>query len=82
MTEETGTDVSADRLRSFIERIEKLSSEKQDIADSIKEVYAESKGCGFDPRIIRIVVRLRKMEAADRAEQEELVELYARAVGL
>lgn len=78
----TTTDSSAARLKSFIERIEKLSGEKDDISADIRDVYAQAKGTGFDPRIMRIIVRLRKMESQDRQEQEELTELYKRAVGL
>lgn len=74
--------VAADVLRSFIERIEHLEEEKKNIADDIKDVYAEAKGSGFEPKIMRQVVRLRKMETADRQEQEALLDLYSHAVGL
>jgi len=72
--------IAADQLRSLIERIERLEEEKAVLSEDIKEVYAEAKGTGFDPKIMRQVVRLRKMEAADRQEQEALLELYFAAV--
>lgn len=74
--------VSSDRLKSFIERIERLEEEKAAIAADIKEVYSEAKSTGFDAKIIRQVVSLRKMEGADRREQEELLELYKRALDM
>ncbi len=76
------TDSSAARLKSFIERIERLEEEKAGIAADIKEVYAEAKGTGFDIKIMRQIVRLRKMESADRQEQEELLDVYMRALGM
>lgn len=76
------SDSSAARLKSFVERIERLEEEKAGIAADIKEVYAEAKGTGFDVKIMRQIVRLRKMEQADRAEQEELLDLYMRALGM
>ncbi len=72
--------IAADQLRSLIERIERLEEEKAVLAVDIREVYAEAKGTGFDPKIMRQVVRLRKMESADRQEQEALLELYMVAV--
>lgn len=74
--------IAADHLKSFIERIERLEEEKAAIAGDIKEVYAEAKGNGFDTKIMRQIVRLRKMEPNDRAEQEELLDVYMRAVGM
>ena len=73
--------IAEDRLKSFIERIEKLNEDKQAVADDIKEVYAEAKGTGFDTKIMRKVIALRKLTPADRAEQDELLELYRRAIG-
>jgi uncharacterized protein (UPF0335 family) len=63
-------------LRSFIERIQRLEEEKKAISDDIKEVYAEAKGTGFDTKIMRQVVRLLKLEKADRQEQDALLRLY------
>lgn len=74
--------IAADRLKSFIERIERLEEEKATIAGDIREVYSEAKSTGFETKIMRQVVRLRKMEAHDREEQEQLLDLYKRAVGL
>lgn len=68
------------RLKSFIERVERLEEEKAGIAADIREIYAEAKASGYDPRIMRIIVRLRKMEAEQRAEQEALVEMYEAAL--
>ena len=62
--------VSGDRLRSFIERIERLEEEKATITVDIREVYSEAKATGFDPKIMRQIVRLRKMQSDDRQEQE------------
>lgn len=73
---------SAEHLKSFIERIERLEEEKANIATDIKEVYAEAKGTGFDTKIIRKLIALRKMEPNDRQEQDELLDIYMRAVGM
>lgn len=75
-------DSSAARLKSFIERIERLEEEKAGIAADIKDVYSEAKGTGFDVKVMRQIVRLRKMESADRREQEELLDLYMAALGM
>lgn len=74
--------VAADRLRSFIERIERLEEEKSAIADDIREVYSEAKSSGFDTKIMRQLVRLRKMDAQERAEQEQLLDVYRQALGM
>jgi len=74
--------VAGDRLRSFIERVERLEEERATIAVDIREVYAEAKAVGFDPKIMRQIVRLRKMESADRQEQEALLETYKAALGM
>lgn len=80
---ETGaSDNSALRLRSFIERIERLDEERAGISADIKEVYNEAKGTGFEVKVMRQIVRLRKMEVESRREQEELLELYKRALGM
>lgn len=73
--------VAAERLRSFIERVERLEEEKAVIAGDIKEVYAEAKGEGYATKILRQVIRLRKMDRAERQEQEALLELYLSALG-
>jgi len=74
--------IAADRLRSFIERIERLEEEKAGLTADIREVYAEAKGTGFDGKVMRQIVRLRKMDSADRQEQEALLDVYRRAIGL
>ena len=81
MTEQT-TEISAQRLKSIVTRIEKLEEDKAAISEDIKEVYAEAKGTGFDVKAIRQIVRLRKLEAEKRREQEELLELYMSAIGM
>jgi len=70
------------RLKSFIERLERLEEEKAGIAADIKEVYSEAKGTGFDVKVMRQVIRLRKMESDARRELEELLDLYMRALGM
>jgi uncharacterized protein (UPF0335 family) len=81
MADGSGT-LARDHLRSFIERIERLEEEKATLAADIREVYAEAKGTGFDPKIMRQVVRLRKMEPADRQEQEHVLDTYLAALGM
>ncbi len=72
--------VAAERLKSFIDRIERLTEEKEAIAGDIREVMSEAKGTGFDVRVIRTILKLRKMDASDRSEMEELVDVYKRAL--
>jgi uncharacterized protein (UPF0335 family) len=74
--------VSAEQLRLFIERIERLEEEKKGIADDVKDVYAEAKSTGFDPKTMRTVVRLRRMEKNARQEADALLETYRVALGL
>ena len=76
----TTSSVDAGHLLAFIERIEHLEEEKKTISEDIKEVYAEAKGNGFDTKIMRLVIRLRKMEEPDRREQDELLDLYRAAL--
>ena len=71
-----------DRLRLLIERIERLEEEKQGIADDVKDVYLEAKSVGYDAKIMRQIVRLRKMAPDDRREMETILDLYKRALGL
>ena len=80
MTDVAG--IAADRLKSFVERIERLEEEKRGLSEDIKEVYAESKSTGFDNKIIRQIIRLRKMDKADRQEQRAILELYEEALGM
>ncbi len=74
--------IAADRLRTFVERIERLEEEKAAITADIREVYAEARGAGFNAKILRQIVRLRGLDQADRREQEALLELYKRALDL
>jgi uncharacterized protein (UPF0335 family) len=73
---------SDDRLRLLIERIERLEEEKKGIADDIRDVYAEAKAVGYDAKIMRQIVRLRKMKPDDRSEQDMLLETYKAALGM
>ena len=74
--------VAQDQLRAFIERIERMEEEKKAISDDIKEIYAEAKGNGFDIKVLRQIVRIRKQDHAERMEQEALLELYMAALGM
>ena len=74
--------VAQDQLRAFVERIERMEEEKRAIADDIKEIYAEAKGNGFDTKVLRQIVRIRKQDHAERMEQEALLELYMAALGM
>ncbi len=74
--------VARDQLRAFIERIERLEEEKKTIADDIKDVYGEAKGTGFDTKILKKVVALRKKDAAERAEEDMILDTYLAALGM
>ncbi|MBU1173802.1 MAG: DUF2312 domain-containing protein [Alphaproteobacteria bacterium] len=74
--------VARDQLRAFIERIERLEEEKKAIADDIKDIYAEAKGMGYDTKVLRQVVRIRKQDQHERAEQEAILDLYLHALGM
>jgi len=74
--------IAGDRLKSFIERIERLEEEKRTLSEDIKEVYAEAKGTGFDAKIMRQIIRLRRMDKDDLDEQESLLDVYKRALGM
>jgi uncharacterized protein (UPF0335 family) len=80
MTEAGG--IAGPPLRSVVERIERLEEEKKAIADDIKDVFAEAKANGFDTKILRTVIRLRKMDKAEREEQDALLDLYLEALGM
>ncbi|WP_130470469.1 DUF2312 domain-containing protein [Candidatus Magnetaquicoccus inordinatus] len=79
---EDGDDIEGEQLRNLIERIERLEEEKAVLADHVRSVYAEAKSSGFDPKIIRKVVRLRKMDPRDVDEEETLIHMYMRALGM
>lgn len=74
--------VTGERLKAFIERIERLEEEKAGIAEDIKEVYSEARGVGFDAKIMKMIVRLRKKSREERQEEEALLDLYMNAVGM
>lgn len=74
--------VSGQRLKSFIERIERLEEEKAGLAEDIKEVFSEAKATGFDVKIMRKILRLRKMDSEKRQEEAALLETYAAAIGM
>ena len=74
--------VAAEQLQSLIMRIERLEEDKANVAADIREVFSEAKGQGFDVKIMRQVIRLRKMEENDYKEQEEILDLYKRALGM
>jgi uncharacterized protein (UPF0335 family) len=71
-----------DQLRSLVERVERLEDEKAALSADIREIYSEAKGLGFDTKIMRQVVRLRKLDRADRQEQEAILDLYLSALGM
>jgi uncharacterized protein (UPF0335 family) len=73
---------SKDQLRSVVERIERLEEEKKVISDDIKDVYGEAKGNGYDVKALRTIIRMRKQDANERAEQETLLETYMQALGM
>lgn len=72
--------VASDRLRSFVERIERLEEEKKTLAADIREVYSESKGAGFDIKVMRQLIQLRKMDEDDRKQMEDILNTYERAL--
>jgi uncharacterized protein (UPF0335 family) len=74
--------VARDQIRSIVERVERLEEEKQALAADIKEVYAEAKANGFDTKVLRQVIRIRKQDTSERQEQEALLDLYLHALGM
>jgi uncharacterized protein (UPF0335 family) len=76
------TGISAQRLKSFIERIERLEEEKKTMGADIREVYSEAKSAGFDTKIMRKVISLRRLDTAERQEQEALLQVYIDAIGM
>ena len=78
---ETGG-IAADRLRSLVDRIERLEEERKALGNDIKDIYQEAKSAGFDVKVLRQLIRMRKQEAAEIEEQETLLDLYRRALGM
>ena len=76
------TRFAKDHLKAFVERIERLEEEKKAITDDVRDVYAEAKGNGFDVQALRSIIRLRKQDANERAEQETILETYMQALGM
>ena len=74
--------VAADRLRLFIERVERLEEEKKGLSEDIADVYLEAKSTGYDPKIMKQIVRLRKMQPHDRQEMEAILQTYLAALGM
>jgi len=79
---EAGHNVTDDRLRLLIERVERLEEEKKGVADDIKDVFLEAKALGYDAKIMKQVIRLRKMQDDDRREMETILDLYKSALGM
>ena len=82
MSEDTTYSVTAGELRQFVERAERLEQEKKDIAEQIKEVFAEAKGRGYDVKALRKIIALRKRDKDDVAEEEAVIEMYKEALGM
>ena len=74
--------IAKDQIRAIIERIERMEEEKKTISDYIREIYVEAKGNGFDPKALRTIVRMRKQDANERAEQEAILDMYLHAMGM
>lgn len=79
---DTASTVTGQELRQFVERYERLEAEKKDIADGQKEVMAEAKGRGYDVKVLRKIIAIRKQDANDRAEEEAVLEMYMAALGM
>jgi uncharacterized protein (UPF0335 family) len=74
--------IAKDQIRAIIERIERMEEEKKVISDDIRDVYAEAKGNGLDPKALRTIVKMRKQDASERAEQEAILDMYLHAMGM
>lgn len=78
----SASNISKDNLKSFIERIERLEEEKSSISSDIREIYQEAKANGFDPKIIREVIKIRQLAEDERSERESLIDTYLHALGM
>lgn len=81
-SETHATRFAKDQLKAIIERVERLEAEKKELSDDIRDVYAEAKGNGYDVKALRTIVRMRKEDANERAEQETILETYLQALGM
>lgn len=79
---EHGSNIAGEKLLSLIQRIERLDEDRRNIGADIREIYREAKGIGFEPKIIRKLVKMREQEASDRQEEQALIESYAASIGL
>jgi uncharacterized protein (UPF0335 family) len=80
--DQPATRFAKDQLKAIVERIERLEEEKKASSDDIRDVYAEAKGSGFDPKTLRSIVRMRKLDSDERREQQEVLETYMHALGM
>ncbi|HTJ90658.1 MAG TPA: DUF2312 domain-containing protein [Acidocella sp.] len=81
-TDDKPTNIAGERLRSIVERIERLEEERKALASDIKDIYSEAKSAGFDVKVLRQLIRIRKQEPAEIEEQETLLDIYRRAIGM
>ncbi|HVE22171.1 MAG TPA: DUF2312 domain-containing protein [Acidocella sp.] len=81
-TDDKPTNIAGERLRSIVERIERLEEERKALASDIKDIYSEAKSAGFDVKVLRQLIRIRKQEPAEIEEQETLLDVYRRAIGM
>lgn len=81
-TEEKPSNIAGERLRSIIERVERLEEERKALGNDIKDIFSEAKSAGFDVKVIRQLIRIRKQEPAEVEEQETLLDIYRRAIGM
>jgi uncharacterized protein (UPF0335 family) len=81
-TEEKPTNIAGERLRSIVDRIERLEEERKALGSDIKDIYSEAKSAGFDIKVLRQLIRIRKQEPAEIEEQETLLDVYRRAIGM
>jgi uncharacterized protein (UPF0335 family) len=82
LTDEKPTNVAGERLRSIVDRIERLEEERKALGSDIKDIYSEAKSAGFDIKVLRQLIRIRKQEPAEIEEQETLLDVYRRAIGM
>ncbi|WP_050629361.1 DUF2312 domain-containing protein [Bradyrhizobium viridifuturi] len=80
--ETRATTIAKDQLKSIIERVERLTEEKKNIADDIRDVFAEAKGNGFDVKALRVIIRIRQQDPIDREAEEAILETYMQALGM